>query len=224
MEKVEKLNWGSVLIDFDCNAEGDSERRIADGDADPSCSVKTNAKYNTLRNFTHYVQPGDHLIPSTDAQTTTALRADGTGATLVHANPSTSARTITIDLSKFADIAPGATVTPIVTTESPADDVTANALVQGDAVSIDPVTKQATLTVPAKSVTTFLVDGATGVAADAAPFQDGHAYQLVGKQSAKAFTAGLLADAKPTELNGFKIELVERTLDAILAQAKGARS
>ncbi|WP_285038905.1 glycoside hydrolase [Plantibacter sp. lyk4-40-MEA-4] len=197
MEKVEKLNWGSVLIDFDCNAEGDSERRIADGDADPSCSVKTNAKYNTLRNFTHYVQPGDHLIPSTDAQTTTALRADGTGATLVHANPSTSARTITIDLSKFADIAPGATVTPIVTTESPADDVTANALVRGDAVSIDPVTKQATLTVPAKSVTTFLVDGATGVAADAAPFQDGHAYQLVGKQSSKAFTAAATTGTVP---------------------------
>jgi xanthine dehydrogenase YagS FAD-binding subunit len=43
-------------------------------------------------------------------------------------------------------------------------------------------------------------------------------------RGAKAFTAGLLADAKPTELNGFKIELVERTLDAILAQAKGARS
>jgi xanthine dehydrogenase YagS FAD-binding subunit len=39
---------------------------------------------------------------------------------------------------------------------------------------------------------------------------------------AKEFTAHLLADAKPTELNAFKIPLVERTLDAILTQAKGA--
>jgi xanthine dehydrogenase YagS FAD-binding subunit len=39
---------------------------------------------------------------------------------------------------------------------------------------------------------------------------------------ARAFTAKLLADAKPTEFNAFKIPLVERTLDAILGQAKGA--
>ncbi len=36
MEKVERLNWGSIFIDFDCNADGNSVRRLADGDADPS--------------------------------------------------------------------------------------------------------------------------------------------------------------------------------------------
>jgi xanthine dehydrogenase YagS FAD-binding subunit len=38
----------------------------------------------------------------------------------------------------------------------------------------------------------------------------------------KVFTAKLLADARPTEMNAFKIPLVERTLDAILTQAREA--
>jgi xanthine dehydrogenase YagS FAD-binding subunit len=40
-------------------------------------------------------------------------------------------------------------------------------------------------------------------------------------QGAKAFTAKLLAGATPTEQNAFKIPLVERTLGAVLAEAKG---
>ncbi|MGD8193508.1 Ig-like domain-containing protein [Herbiconiux sp. P18] len=188
MEKVEKLNWGSVQIDFDCNADGDSVRRLADGDADPSCKVETNAKYNTIRNFTHYIRPGDHIIPSTDAQTTTALKGDGSGVTLVHSNPSTSEQTITVDLSKFGQIAAGATLTPIVTTESPADDVTKNALVEGTAVAVDAAAKTATVTVPARSVSTFVVSGVSGVADAAVPLRDGATYQLVGTQSGKALT------------------------------------
>lgn len=41
-------------------------------------------------------------------------------------------------------------------------------------------------------------------------------------RGAKAVTTKLLAGAKPTEENGFKVTLVERTLDAVLAQARGA--
>ena len=37
----------------------------------------------------------------------------------------------------------------------------------------------------------------------------------------KAVTARLLADAKPTDENAFKVPLVERTLAAVLAEAKG---
>jgi xanthine dehydrogenase YagS FAD-binding subunit len=40
---------------------------------------------------------------------------------------------------------------------------------------------------------------------------------------AKAVVARLLADAKPTEQNAFKLKLVERVLAAVLAEAKGAR-
>jgi xanthine dehydrogenase YagS FAD-binding subunit len=40
-------------------------------------------------------------------------------------------------------------------------------------------------------------------------------------RGAKAVTAQLLADAKPTHENAFKLPLVERTLGAVLAEAKG---
>lgn len=189
MEKVEDLNWGSVFIDFDCNDNGDSVRRIADGEADPSCEVLTNAKFNTVRNFTHYIQPGDALIPTDNTQTTAALKADGHGMTLVHVNTESTARDLTIDLSGFGEIAPGATVTPVVTTQSPADDVTANALVEGAPVAVDAASRTAVVSVPAKSVTTLLVEGVSGVDASAPALEDGETYQLIGVQSGKALTA-----------------------------------
>jgi xanthine dehydrogenase YagS FAD-binding subunit len=39
-------------------------------------------------------------------------------------------------------------------------------------------------------------------------------------RGAKAVTAGLLADAKPTQENAFKLTLVERALAAVLAEAR----
>lgn len=42
-------------------------------------------------------------------------------------------------------------------------------------------------------------------------------------QGANAVMARLLADAKPTEQNAFKLKLVERVLAALLLEAKGAR-
>ncbi|MFI2563820.1 family 43 glycosylhydrolase [Paenarthrobacter sp. NPDC018779] len=189
MELGEKKNWGSVFIDFDCNAEGNSVRRLADGAADPSCRTKVNSKYNTIRNFTHYIAPGDRIIPTSDGKTTSALKSDGSGLAMVHTNDSDQARTIKVDLSKFATIAAGATVTPVVTTESPSGNPTANALVSGSPVAIDAGSRSATLTVPAKSVTTFVVNGASGVAADAPAVQDGQSYSFVGVQSGRAVTA-----------------------------------
>lgn len=43
-------------------------------------------------------------------------------------------------------------------------------------------------------------------------------------QGAKAVAAKLMADAKPTEQNAFKVKLVERTLSAAIAEAKGGAS
>jgi xanthine dehydrogenase YagS FAD-binding subunit len=40
-------------------------------------------------------------------------------------------------------------------------------------------------------------------------------------RGAKAVTAKLLADARPTRENAFKLPLVERTLGAVLAEARG---
>lgn len=200
MEKVEKLNWGSVFVDFDCNADGDSLRRLADGETDPSCKVETNAKYNTMRNFTNFIRPGDHFIPSDNTQTASAVTADGQGARLVHANSADSARQITIDLSKFGAIAENATVTPVTTTESPADNPTLNGIIPGTAVKVSAVSKSATLTVPANSVTTFVVDGVSGVAKDAAVVKDGSNFQLIGQQSKKALTSSGTTDVVPGAL------------------------
>jgi xanthine dehydrogenase YagS FAD-binding subunit len=44
------------------------------------------------------------------------------------------------------------------------------------------------------------------------------------KRGAKSVAAALLANAKPTHDNAFKLTLVERTLSAVLAQAQGAQS
>ncbi|MGN7970769.1 RICIN domain-containing protein [Microbacterium sp. 22296] len=190
MQKVEQLNWGSVFIDFDCNAQGNSERRLKDGDADPSCKVLTNEKYNTVRNFTHYIKPGDRLVASSNAQSTAAIDADGTGATVVHVNSETADRTVEIDLKDFGTVAANATVTPIVTTQSTAENPTVNALKQGAPVAVNPATKTATITVPARSVTTFVIDGASGVADTAAAFRNGQSVQLIGVQSGLALDGG----------------------------------
>ena len=195
MQKVEKLNWGSIMVDFDCNADGNSVRRIADGEADPSCKIVTNSKYNTLRNFTHYILPGDHMIPSTDVETTSAIPSSGTGLTMVHVNDDSAPQTITVDLSKFANVAAGGTLTPIVTTASPADNTTRNALVSGTPVAISPASKSVAVTVPAKSVSTLLITGVSGIATSAVPLQDGHSYQIIGTGSAKALTANHVVPA-----------------------------
>ncbi|MFC9772612.1 MULTISPECIES: discoidin domain-containing protein [unclassified Pseudarthrobacter] len=193
-EKADK-GWGSIYVDFDCNyagREGYSNRRINDGDTPDAakCKVLTNQKYNTTRNFTHYIRPGDFLIQNNDPKTASALRADGNGATLVHFNDTPTPEKVTIDLSRFGSIAPGATVTPVVTTKSPLDDIEKNALVKGAPVAVNAGAKSATLEVPAASVVTFVVDGVSGVSDDAAPVQDGHSYHLSGEASGKYLTAG----------------------------------
>jgi len=202
MEKVEKKNWGSIFIDFDCNEPGTvgySERRLDDagwtaGQPLPDsakCKIVTNSKFNTARHYTQHIRPGDHVVPTNSSQSTAAVTADGTGADVVHINDSTSARAVTLDLSKFGQIAPGATVTPIVTTEvtDPAHPEK-NALVEGTPVAVAPGATSVTVEVPARSVTTFVVDGVSGAAEDALPVQDGETFQLVGVGSGRALTAG----------------------------------
>jgi hypothetical protein len=191
-EKGDK-GWGSIYVDFDCNyagREGFSNRRLNDGASAEAakCKVLTNQKYNTTRNFTHYIRPGDFLIQNDNAKTASALDADGNGATLVHFNDTPTAEKVTLDLSRFGSIAPGATVTPVVTTKSPLDDIERNALVKGAPVAVDTAAKSATLDVPAASVVTFVVDGVSGVATGAAPVQDGHSYHLTGEASGKYLT------------------------------------
>lgn len=199
--KGENLNWGSIFIDLDCQAYpeagGDvwkSARRVAEAGgvstSVPECGVEVNSKFNTIRNYTKFITEGDRLVAVDDLASTAAVKADGSGASVVHINSAASERIVTLDLSHFGTIAAGASVTPFVTTQaSSAADPTGNALVEGTPVTIDRDTKTATLRVPAKSVTSLQIEGVSGVA-DAAPaLRDGHDYQLVGTQSGKALTA-----------------------------------
>jgi hypothetical protein len=160
-------NWGSIHIPFGCTADDTLE----------TCPIKTNTKFHTIRNFTHYILPGDIVIGTDNTSTTAALKADGTGATAVYTNNTAGTVSVTLDLSKFGAIAPGATVTPVVTSA-------AGALAEGAPVAVH--SGSATVTVPAKSVTTFQIAGAAGVADDAALVQDGHVYRLGGVQSGKS--------------------------------------
>ncbi|GAB3233467.1 hypothetical protein GCM10027447_29910 [Glycomyces halotolerans] len=164
-------NWGSIHVPFDCAAEDTLE----------TCPIRPNTKFDTIRNFTHYIEPGDHVIGVDDTAAVAAVKDSRDAATVVYTNNSEDDRAITLDMSKFASVDSGATVTPIVSSA-------AGGLVEGETVAFDGTS--ATLTVPGKSVTTFVVDGVSGVAEDAALIQDGHVYRLDGVQSDKSLAPG----------------------------------
>ncbi|WP_458117325.1 Ig-like domain-containing protein [Arthrobacter sp. D2-10] len=165
-ESAAGANWGSIQLPFDCTSE----------DTLDSCPIYTNTKYNTIRNYTHYIEPGDRLVKVNDNSSTAAVSDDG--ATVVHINDTTEARTVNLDLTGFGKISPNATVTPVLS------DVN-NALTEGEPVAVGR-NGVVSLEVPAESVTTFLIDGVSGVAKDAALIQEGHVYRLQGYQSGKS--------------------------------------
>ncbi|MGW0827721.1 RICIN domain-containing protein [Streptomyces sp. NPDC002845] len=165
-ESAKGGNWGEIQIPFDCTAQDTLE----------TCPIYTNTKFDTARNFTHYIKPGDRLIKTDSTSSTAALSRRGDRATVVHVNSTAEARDVTLDLSKFARFSSRATVTPVVTSAD-------GKLVRQKAVRV--TGKQATLTVPAQSVTSFLVKGVSGVAKDAAELRKGHTYRLTGVQSGK---------------------------------------
>ena len=174
-------NWGSVHVPFDCKANDTLE----------TCPVRTNTKFHTIRNFTHFVRPGDRFVRTDDPSSVAAVKRFGLDATVVHVNNGTTARTVTLDLSRFGLVSPLAKVTPVVTDAS-------GALVRGKPVRV--AGKSATLTVPAKSVTTFLVDGVAGVSGDAALVQPDHVYRIAtGGKSLQPSDDGANAVVRTTD-------------------------
>ncbi|UZX01303.1 hypothetical protein F8G81_00715 [Arthrobacter sp. CDRTa11] len=159
-------NWGEIQLPFDCTAEDTLE----------TCPIYTNTKYNTARNFTQFIEPGDRLVKVNDPKSAAAV--SDTGATVVHVNDSAQEHPVVLDLSGFGAIQGNATVTPVVS------DVT-GALVKGQPVAVGR-NATATLTVPKESVTTFIVEGVQGVSKDASLVQAGHVYRLQGVQSGKS--------------------------------------
>jgi O-glycosyl hydrolase len=215
-DRNEGHSWGSIQLPFDCTAEDTLE----------TCPIMTNTKYDTLRNFTHYIEPGDHVIGTDDASATAAVEGSGSGANVVYTNNADEAIEVTLDLSGFDRVTRGATVAPVVTSAD-------GALVEGDRVRVRD--ESATLTVPAKSVTTFVVKGVSGVDCDAELFQDGRVYRFDGVQSGKSIapsedgTGIVLATDDPAD--GEQLWSVEQLTDghtnreqyAIANAATGAR-
>ncbi|WP_448630523.1 glycoside hydrolase [Cellulomonas soli] len=115
---AENSNWGSVFVDLDCQYYDEagtqvfkSARRVAAAGGDstqvPECSIVTNTKYDTTRNFTHFIRPGDRIVPTSSTNATAAVSADGTATTVVYTNTGTTDLSVTVDLSRYGQIAEG---------------------------------------------------------------------------------------------------------------------
>lgn len=168
-ESAKGGNWGEIQLPFSCTDEDTLE----------TCPIHTNTKFDTARNFTHFIKPGDRLIKVDDTSSAAAVTKNGKGASVVHVNSTTEARKVTVDLSRFRHIGRNATVTPVVTSAD-------GKLERHRAVKV--TDRAATFAVPAQSVTSFEVKGVSGVAEDASPLRRGHTYTLTGVQSGKAVT------------------------------------
>ncbi|AYY13883.1 hypothetical protein EF847_15430 [Actinobacteria bacterium YIM 96077] len=164
-------NWGSIHVPFTCTDEDTLE----------TCEIQTNTKYDTIRNFTHHIRPGDRMVKVDDTSSVAAIKQSGDAATVVHVNDTTEAREVTLDLSLFDNVSGQASVTPVV---SSAD----GGLIDGDPVAV--TGDSASLVVPGKSVTTFVVDGVSGVDDDAELVQPDHVYRLQGVQSGLSLAPG----------------------------------
>ncbi|GAA0479287.1 hypothetical protein Aca07nite_86430 [Actinoplanes capillaceus] len=162
-------NWGSIHIPFNCTADATLE----------TCPIRTNSKFDTIRNFTRHIRPGDRFVKVDDTSTVAAIKPSGDDLTVVHVNSSAVDRTVNIDLSAFRSVRSGASVTPVVTSAD-------GALIKGSPVRVRG--DRATVTVPAQSVTTFLVDGVRGVDRDAASIRSGHVYRMRGVASGRSLT------------------------------------
>ncbi|MFD3731334.1 RICIN domain-containing protein [Streptomyces sp. NPDC058632] len=170
-ESAKGGNWGEIQLPFSCTAADTLE----------TCPIYTNTKFDTARNFTHFIKPGDRLVQVNDTSSAAAVTKNGRGASVVHVNSTGEARDVTVDLSKFRTVGRNATVTPVVTSAD-------GKLERHGAIRADD--RSATFTVPAQSVTSFVVEGVSGVAADAPLLRKGHTYTLTGVQSGKAVTVG----------------------------------
>lgn len=117
-------------------------------------------------------------------------------------------QTFVIDLSKYGEIADGASGDLYLTTETSRADKdagvdsatpevfakTSNVKQDAGSVVIDKADKTATVTVPARSIASIQLKGVTGIAEDAG-VQSGHTYQLVGVQSGKNLSATASGDS-----------------------------
>ncbi|KAI8809775.1 secreted protein [Cladochytrium replicatum] len=166
MVKEGNLQWGEIHVPFNCTSTSTLS----------NCAILTNTKYNTVRQFTRYIRPGDRFVKVSSTGSTAAIKSDNSGVVVVHTNSATSTQQVTLDFSGFSTISSSAKVTPVTSSAS-------GALVTGTAVAVS--NSRAVITVPASSVTTFIVSGVSGVNAANALIQSSKTYRIQGVQSSK---------------------------------------
>lgn len=136
------VNWGSIFVPFTATP-------------DESLPIVTNTKFNTVRNFTHYIHPGDIQVGVNDPSSVAFITPSGTGLRVVHVNSSDDSHDLGLDLTHIGDWRT-ATATTVTTTTPPPDDPTGNALVKTSA-AINP-DGSITVPSPAQSVVTLVID------------------------------------------------------------------
>ncbi|WP_369810012.1 Ig-like domain-containing protein [Gracilibacillus caseinilyticus] len=137
----ENMNWGLIHVDFT-------------PDNFETLEWHKNKKYYTMANYTKFIRPGDHVINNDNENTLASINTSRNQAVVVYTNTSDTEKNIDIDSSGFKQVDSSATATPHITSAS------AN-LQQGEAIEIEK--EKLMTTVEPKSVTTFVIDGVTGV-------------------------------------------------------------
>ncbi len=136
---------------------------------DGNNNISYPSRYYAMGNYSKFVRPGSIMIGNSDANTLSTYNASTHSLVLVTTNPTTSSTTVNYDLSKFGAV--GATAIPYQTSAS-------ENLQQLSAIGIAQSAFSTTL--PAQSITTFVIPNVTYSGATA-----GNYYKLVNVHSGK---------------------------------------
>ncbi|WP_405851189.1 RICIN domain-containing protein [Streptomyces sp. NBC_00090] len=158
----EDANWGLIQTDF----------TPADAATEP---LRKNKKFWAMGNYSRFIRPGARFVNTDDANTVAAIRPNG-GVVVVHTNPTSSDREVTLNLDGFQTAANGAV-------ERWTTDGTKNLQQDSDAAVAGGTLKA---TVGPSSVTTFVLPTVSGVNTTATTAPTGGPRQLVNDNSGKA--------------------------------------
>lgn len=144
----------------------------------PNYSYRINEKYYVLANYTRFVRPGDTIVDIDDSHSLAAYNLRAGKLAIVTTNNGNTPVTVTYDLSRFHHLP--ATLNAYRT--SPTENL----------VTLPPlpiIGKGFAAALPAHSVTTFVIEGATGVQPGTAPQFDPNAtYNLINLGSGDAMS------------------------------------
>ena len=113
-----------------------------------SYAYTINEKYYVFAQYTKFVRPGDTIIDVNDGQTLAAYNAASNKLVLVVTNDTDASTTVTYDLSRFQSLPAGAKAVQTSANQRLAP-----------LLAVPLVGKKLTVTLPARSVTTFVIAG-----------------------------------------------------------------